>query len=78
MLTLRDRILGALALQPMSAPELACCLSARRTYVQRLLADLRHSHVVRYEATQRIGWFRPWQRFQLVNCHPLNAREVEA
>jgi len=40
MTPLRDRILGALRLQPMTAAELARCLSAHPTSVRKRLLEI--------------------------------------
>lgn len=62
---LRIRVLTALELQPMTATELSRCLMARRTYIQRVLADLRQCCAVRYAGRQRIGNYRPHQMFEV-------------
>lgn len=65
MNTLRNRILGALQLAPMTTNELSRCLSARPTYVQRLLADMRVKHRTRICGKVRMGSTRPdwkWER----------------
>lgn len=64
-LPLRCRILGALELQAMSAPQLARCLCARTTYIQRLLAELRKLGVVRSAGAQRTGNWRPERKFEV-------------
>lgn len=65
MNTLRERILGALQLAPMTISELSRCLCARPTYVQRLLADMRVKHRTRICGKVRMGSTRPdwkWER----------------
>ena len=48
MTPLRNRILRALALQPMTIQQLARCLSANAGYIQNLLAAMRVKHLVRH------------------------------
>lgn len=62
---MRVRVLTALELRPMSAAELARCLMARPTYVQRVLADLRQCCAVRHAGSVRIGKHRPHLRFEV-------------
>lgn len=66
MTPLRNRILAALRLAPMTITELSRCLSARPEYVQRLLAEMRVRHAVRYGETVRLGAFRPHRKWELV------------
>lgn len=58
MTPLRERILGALRLQPMTVAELARCLSVRPMSVRKLLREL---------DVRRVGTIRtkgrPWIRY---------------
>ena len=65
MTPLRNRILAALQLAPMTIAELSRCLSARPEYVQRLLAEMRLRRAVRYGKTVRLGGFRPHRKWEL-------------
>jgi predicted transcriptional regulator len=47
MSILRIRVITALELAPMTTPQLAKCLDARPTYVQRIIADLCGAGAVR-------------------------------
>jgi predicted ArsR family transcriptional regulator len=62
---LRERILAALRLQPMTIAELSRGLSANPGYVQQLLAAMRLKHNVRYAGTARNGKFRPHRKWEL-------------
>lgn len=66
MIPLRERILAALRLAPMTIAELARCLSAQPAYVQRLLAEMRLRRSVRYGETVRLGNFRPHRKWELI------------
>lgn len=65
MIPLRERILGALQLAPMTINEVSRCLCANPRYVQRLLADMRVKHRVRYGRTVRLGPTRPHRKWEL-------------
>jgi len=58
MTPLRDRILGALRLQPMTAAELARCLSVRPTSVRQRLLEIGAKRVgtVRTKGRPRIRY----------------------
>jgi len=59
MTPLPDRILGALALQPMTIRQLARCLSASHGYTQNLLENMRVSRRVRLVGRVRDGKSKP-------------------
>ena len=65
MTPLRERVLGALALQPMTIAELSLALSARPAYLQRLLSQMRNAHAIRYGRTVRLGNYRPHRKWEL-------------
>lgn len=64
MLPLPDRILGALALQPMTVAQLARCLSTSRSAIRRWVRAMRQESVVRCSGTQH-GKGRPWKRYEV-------------
>lgn len=59
MTPLRDRILCALRLQPMTVRELARCLSASRGYIENLLERMRVNQSVRHVGCVRNGKSKP-------------------
>lgn len=58
-MTLRKRILNALALQPMTVPQLSRCLSASHGYVENLLEQMRVKRAVRHAGVVRNGKSKP-------------------
>lgn len=68
MISLRDRIVSVLEHGPMTTAQLASFLGARRTYVQRLVSDMRMDNVLRYGGVVKPGsgkGGRPQRYFEL-------------
>lgn len=66
MTSLADRILGALALQPMTVDQLSRCLSCSRSAVRRWLRAMRQESVVRCNGRQQGKNGRPWDRYEVM------------
>jgi len=56
---LRDRILGALALQPMTKAQLATCLSLSYSRVEQGTRSMRLDHSIRVVTLAKSGKSRP-------------------
>lgn len=67
MTPLRDRIPGALALQPMTVDQLARCLTASRSAVRTAVVALRDAKVIRRTGSVgKIGTGgKPWPQYGL-------------
>lgn len=69
MTSLRNRITSILAYGPMTTAQLASFLGARRTYVQRLVCEMRMDNILRYGGVIKPGsgrGGRPQRYFELV------------
>lgn len=62
---LRERIVGALRLAPMTIAELSRCLAARPEYVERLVSQMHVGHVIQHCGSKRTGNYRPHSQWRL-------------